>query len=107
MRYFDTVTILTPGSKTDRYNNTVVDWTTATSADSSAWVGPTSTNENLATGDKLVLNLSCHLPPDVTVTAACRIEWRGDTYEIDGDLLPYSRRGVLHHYECALKRVRG
>lgn len=107
MRYFDAVTIVTPGSKTDRYNNTVVDWSTATSVDSAAWVGPTATSERVADGDKVVSHLSCHLPVGATVTAGCRIEWRGVTYEVDGNPELFMRRGAPNHYELALKRVEG
>lgn len=106
MTYHDTVTIVTPGVTTD-YARNVTDWTTATSVDESAWVGGTSTAERLADGDKVVTGLAVHLLPATVATATCRVVWRGDTYQIDGALLPHSRRGVIHHYEAALKRVEG
>lgn len=107
MTYHDTVTVQTPGSTTDRYGDTAPDWTTPTEVETPAWVGGDTTKETTTDGDRITLGLACHLPPDVTVTARSRIVWREDTYEIDGDPLPMSRRGVLHHYELTLKRVEG
>lgn len=105
--YADTVTILTASTTTDRYNDVTTDWTSPTETDTPAWVGGQSATERTADGDTATLVLACHLPADVTVTAQSRIRWRDEVYEIDGDPLPMSRRGVLHHYEMTLKRVEG
>lgn len=107
MNLTDTVTVLNPTTTTDRYNNTVDSWTTPTETDSPAWVGGQSTREVLTDGDRTTQLLTCVLDATAPVTPKSRVRWRGDDYEIDGDPLPHSRRGVLHHYELTLKRVEG
>lgn len=107
MTYTDTVTVQTPTTTTDRYSDTVESWATPTETNEPAWVGGQTTAETTVDGDRVIQRLACHLSADTAATASSRIVWRGDTYTVDGELLPMSRRGVLHHYELILQRVEG
>lgn len=107
MNLNDTVTVLAAGTSTDRYGQEALDWSAATSVTTPAWVGGQNTTEVTTAGDRILTRLACIVPADVTVTAQSRIVWRANTYDIDGEPLPMSRRGALHHYEMTLTRVEG
>lgn len=103
-----TVTVLTPGTTTDAYGDTVPNWTTATSVSSAARVVQRSARENIDTRDASITEWVVYLPGDVTVTHANRIVWDGLTFEVAGDPKPAVRRtSTVHHYEVPLNRIAG
>ena len=102
-----------PGSKTDRYGNTVVDWSTSTHAEVAAWLqqntGAEDTDQRSAQiGEWLML---CN-PVDssgspLTVRGSARVHWDGLTFEVIGPPGPAYTPTEFHHYEIRLKSVEG
>lgn len=102
-----TVTVLTAGSTTDRYGNTVPDWTAATTSTTKAWLSQRSRSEDEINRDAQVATWVAFLPADTTISGHSRLRWSGITFEIVGPPLPaYTPRG-LHHYEADLRVVEG
>jgi hypothetical protein len=109
------VDILTPGQTTDRYGNTVDDWTTATRAEVRAWVQQQTGSEltDLRSAQIGQWVLLCN--PRTTdgavlaVPGNARIQWTGYgiTFEVDGPPGPAYEPSELHHYEVRLKVVEG
>lgn len=104
-----------PGSTTDRYGNTVDDWSPgATShAEVSAWLqqntGAEDTDQRSAQiGEWLMV---CN-PVDVdgnalTVHGTARVHWQGLVFEVIGPPGPAYTPAEFHHYEIRLKTVEG
>lgn len=107
------VTVLRSASATDRYGNSVDDWTAATRQDAWAWLQLTTGSEvtdqrNAQIGDWLLV---CN-PVDVdgnplTVDGRSRIEWGTTTFEVKGPPGPAHTPSELHHYEVLLRVVEG
>jgi hypothetical protein len=110
-----TLTIITPGSATDAYGNTVPDWDAATERDIAAYVRPQSTSVRAA-GDEHVevgrdvseRSWQAHIN-DTAVTVTDRARWNGDVYEVDGDPLRWvsAPGGRLSFTKVQLRRVDG
>jgi hypothetical protein len=43
--------------------------------------------------------------PDLDLESSDRIQFDGDTYEVDGDVMRSFQRGQLHHVRAFLKRI--
>lgn len=88
-----TITILTPGSTTDAYGNTVTDWTSPAIRTAAAYVRPISTslrptgNEHVDEGRDVSERAWQAHTNDQAVTVFERVVFDGVTYEIDGDPL--------------------
>lgn len=102
-----TVTIVHPGSTTDRYDNDVDDWTTATRTEAAAWVQQRSTGEDRGGRQAVITGWKCFFAADAEVTARDRIEWDGRAFEVDGEPYAPSTPDGPHHVECQLKAVDG
>jgi head-tail adaptor len=112
--FHDTVTVVRPALTQDRYGNEVSDWATATrTAVADVAVLPTSQVED-ATGARVSLTTGWRLyskpgtEPDVR--ASDRVEWRGFTLEVVGEVARWPhplRRGAVHHVEAELQKVAG
>lgn len=85
--YGETVQVLSPVTSTDRYNNTVEDWTTPTSVDiEGVGVEPRPSAEDNRDGRNAVVSgFTLYLPAGSAVTAKNRMRVRGDDYAVDGD----------------------
>lgn len=101
----DTVTRLRAELVDGPYGNQQHDWANATSETYPAEVQPMPTSEDVASQQRVTTRFRVLLGPTADIEATDRIVWGGNTYEVDGDVLPWKRRGVLHHYEALLLRV--
>lgn len=105
----DTVTRVRPGTK-DLRGSKVPDWNTATIAEiKGCSMQPASTS---LSQDGRVLGITdtytLFAPPDADIEAGDHIEFRGRTYEIDGDVrIQPSATGRLDHLNITLKRYQG
>lgn len=101
------VTILTPGTTTDRYHNDVLDWASATEASAKAWVSQASAAEDHDHRDATVTTLAATFAADAPLTPQSRVVVDGQTYEVVGvPNVAYTPRGA-HHTECQLRAVTG
>jgi hypothetical protein len=108
-----TITIVRAGTKTDRYGNTVADWSTATrrTADRVS-VQPSSQTETPAGNRDPVITvwriLSDH-GVDIDVLPPDRIEWDGATFEVAGEVGRFRDpfTGGVDHVEFAMRKVMG
>jgi hypothetical protein len=88
------------------------DWAAAQSTSYAAWVGASSTSEELGTSsdgvdqtDAVESRLSVHLEAGAAVTSEDRVRWSGDDYEVMGDPKPALRNGVPHHVELSVRKL--
>jgi hypothetical protein len=105
----DQVTVLTRATQaTDGHGNPTVDWGSETTAIVPAVVSPSSSSENLTREDVVITRWRIFLPATVVMTAKDRVQWRGYTFEVDGDVeLHIDRRARPHHLEAMLVAVLG
>jgi hypothetical protein len=87
------------------YGNQVRDWENAPPVTYPAEVQPVSSAEDVVDQQRTVTRWRLFLGPGADLEATDRIEWDGATYEVDGDVERWERRGVLHHIEAVLMRV--
>jgi hypothetical protein len=103
-----TVSIVHPGTSTDRYGNVTKDWTTATRTTVKGWIARQSGLEDRTAGREAeVSTWYGYLPAGTPIAGGDRLDWEGVTFEVDGP--PYtawSPRGP-HHTEIALRIVTG
>jgi hypothetical protein len=97
---------------TDRYGNTVPDWTTRLDREPVAGclVAPDTSPEDLEQGRRgVVLGLTVYTPADVDPGAHDRFEIHGDTWEVDGEPAPwrYPGSGRSAGHQIHLRRVEG
>ncbi len=104
----DTVTRLRPSTTTSR-GSTILDWSHPKRMDiQGCSMQPASTS---LTTDGRVLGISdlytLFAPPNADITAGDRIVYRGNTYEIDGDVRVQPAAGRLEHIQITLRRYHG
>lgn len=109
------VDVVNPGTTTDRYENTVEDWSpgAATRQQARAWLQQNTSAEesdqrSAQIGEWLLM---CN-PVDVdgqplTVRGASRVEWQNLAFEVVGPPGPAYEPSELHHYEVRLRTVEG
>lgn len=102
------ITVLTSAQVQDDYDNTVADWSTATSRTVSAYVRPAAASENVADRDAVTAQWQVHTN-DRNIGALDRIVFDGITYEIDGKPLTWdiAPDGETGHTKLLLRRVDG
>jgi hypothetical protein len=102
------VTVVHAGTTTDRYGNTVKDWTTASSSSTRGWVSRSSTVELTDGGrEGQMSGWIAYLPVDTVVAGGDRVTWNGVTFEVDGPPnQAWTPRGP-HHIEAQLRVVEG
>lgn len=83
----ETFTILTPDTTTNRYGRTTTDpdWSGATETAVVGLFAPQSSLEDNDGRSAVTSEARLYLPAGTAITAACRVEVRGDTYEVIGD----------------------
>lgn len=106
----ETVTVLRAAATTDRYQNTVADWTDPVRTDvAGCMVAPRSSSEDNDGRTAMIVGLTVYLPAGTDLQPADRLEVRGVVYEVDGEpgdwRNPYTdtRAGL----EVAVQRVTG
>lgn len=113
--YDQTITRLRGIPVTDRYNNTIVDWSDPGRLDlSGLMVQPTTTTEQQDAPNRVPLIDGlwiCTRPgaPIPDLTAADRVEYLGDVYDVEGEprVWPDPVTGRDDHMEITAKRVQG
>lgn len=114
MLYLDDVTVVRAPTVRDRWDNDVPDWAAATrTVVSGVAVQPTSQVED-ATGRRVALSTGWRLftrpGVDVDLRAADRVEWKGLSLEVIGEVARWPhplRPGGVHHVEAELRRLEG
>jgi hypothetical protein len=101
------VTIVHPGTLTDRYGDTRPDWAAATETETTAWLTQLEVSEQLLRRDAEVADHRLFVRPDVTVAAGDRVVGDGLTFEVVGP--PHKARTptAVHHIEAMLRSVVG
>lgn len=91
------------------YGNTRRDWANATiqpyPAEVQPFPGASSSSEDVVDQNRTTTRWRIFLGPDADLAATDRIEWDGLTYEVDGDVERWKRRGRLHHLEAILIKI--
>ncbi len=101
------VTVQTAVPTIDRYNNSVLDWTSPSETSAKAWVTQTGARENHEQRDAVVDTVLATFPPDTPIGPYDRVVIDGLIYEIDGEpAVRWTPRGP-HHLEVQLQAVRG
>lgn len=105
-RYDDSIIVQRGTSSTGGYGSTELDWSAPTETPLAATVQPLSSLEDVVGQERTITRWRVHTDP-ADITAQDRIVWDGGTYEVDGDVEVYKRRGVLHHLEFVVERIAG
>lgn len=84
-----TLTVLRAGTRASDYGTQDdLDWDTATATDVHGCnVQPASSLEFTIDRDSFTTRMAAYLPASADVRAEDRVVWRGDTYDVDGDVL--------------------
>lgn len=109
MQFRDQVDVLNAADlPVDGHNNPVPDWDQVVGVREPAIVQPVSSTENITAEQVVISRWRAFLLPLTTATATSRLRWRGDVYEVDGDVQLFpDLRGRPHHREAFLRRVQG
>lgn len=106
----ETITVLRHGSTTDRYENTVPDWTDPTRIPiKGCAVAPRSTSEDNAGRQAVIVGLIVYTPAGVDIRPTDRVEVRGVVHEVDGEIGDWRNpfTGTRAGLEVQLKRAAG
>lgn len=102
------VVIQTPGYTTDRYGNTVQDWSAPTETTARARIemlpsDAVALREVTAGRDDAVSTWRIYT--NTAINLRQRVVWDGQEFDVDGEVAPVYGASTLHHYE-ALLRIR-
>ena len=122
MFFYDSLVRVRAGTRTDRGGNPVADWSdgavsrlpieqlniqpaTQTEGHSTSSGTPEATRDPVTTGWRVQSEEGT--APDIR--AVDRLEWRGQTYEVDGEVAewPDPITGDVHHVEFTMVRATG
>src|ERR1044072_4326800 len=81
----ETITLLEPGTGTDRYGDESPDWSNPSEVDVTGAIAPRVSSALTADGDKGVVGLPVYLPFATTVPPQRRAGVRGAVYEVVGE----------------------
>jgi hypothetical protein len=100
-----TITVVRPGTKPVDYGSgTQPDWDTATRTTvDGCSVQPAPADEFTVDRDTFITRWQVFAPGGTDASATDRVEWQGDTYDIDGDVLRWEF-GALAHVVITLRR---
>ena len=101
------VRILRGTASTDRYENTILNWTSPRRRTALARVAQRSRVEENDGREARVTGWVCYLPAGTDVTALDRIQWDGLTFEVKGVPNRAFDRHQEHHIELDLELVEG
>lgn len=108
MRSRDLVVLLEPAVTSDEYGQPAYDWEAANSRVCAATVQSTGSTEATVTDSTVTTRATAWLPSTgfgALVEPHWRVVWRGQAYEIDGDILDWRQGRRDRHRVCNLKRV--
>lgn len=105
----DTVTRLRGTPTTDEYGNDTLDWSAPAELPvTGCSVQPASTSEVTGDREAITTRWTWYMPPGADVAGTDRASWRGEVYQIDGDVQVWeSPTGALDHQVCSLSKVKG
>lgn len=102
-----TITVVRPGTKPVDYGTgTQPDWTVPPATRTTVTgcsVQPAPASEFTIDRDTFTTRWQVYAPSSIDVSPLDRIEWQGDTYEVDGDPLRWDF-GSLSHVVLTLRR---
>ncbi len=100
-KFRDTVTLLRAPIVTNPYGNSGRDWSVATERTVAANVQGPSGGEDLAEGNRVTSRWRLFLPATADLAPTDRVRWKGEVYDVDGEV--FARRG--RHVKALLARV--
>ncbi|MFD9212090.1 hypothetical protein ACFVY9_03020 [Streptomyces sp. NPDC059544] len=107
------VEVETPGRRTDRYGNDVVDWSASTRTPVDAWLQQNAGAEDTDQRDAqigewlMVCNPVSAAGEALTVHGSDRVHWGALQFEVLGPPGPAYTPNEFHHYEIRLRTVEG
>lgn len=104
MRFTDQATRVRAPIVSGPYGNNQRDWVNATRITRPAEIQPVSSTEDVVNQQQTVTRWRMFWP-EADLEATDRIEWDGQTYEIDGEVEKWKRHGVFRHAEAVLMKV--
>lgn len=113
--FVHTIRVWTADETTDRYGNTVKDWSTATFEETRGWVTQTAASEIGDQREGQASSWRLFVPAGTELTGANRVEWVGETpmstditFEVIGPpARPWRPWSGEHHVEADLRVVEG
>lgn len=101
----DTITRLRAPLVSSGYGNSTRDWPNATSQTFYVHWSTQSTTEVVGDEPQTVTRGKVFGGPDLDLLATDRVQFQGDTYEVDGEVMRSYQRGQLHHVRAFLRRI--
>jgi hypothetical protein len=101
----DTITRLRAPLVAGGYGNQDRDWANAVPEDLACYVSFVSSTEEVVNLAETQTVGKVTVGPDADIEPTDRIVHLGLTYEVEGDVMPSLRRGVLHHHRFRMRRV--
>jgi len=100
-----TITVVSPGEKAADYGTgTEPDWENATRTDvEGCSVQPAPSDEFTIDRNTFISRWQVYAPSSIDVSPDDRVEWNGNTYDVDGDVLRWEF-GHLSHVVLNLQR---
>lgn len=105
MNLRDSITRLRAPLVTAGYGHQARDWAAATEAPFLVHWSTKSVSEVVGDVARTVTRGKILGGPDLDLESSDRVLFRGDTYEVDGEVMLSFRRGQLHHVRAMLRRV--
>lgn len=110
MRPRTTVTLLEPATTTDPYTGEArPNWTATPTEhpDTPAAIEPLSSTEATLTAETVISRWVLYLPAETTIEPSWRVRWRGDDFDVDGEIQVWEGRRDEAYRSCLLKLVEG
>jgi hypothetical protein len=102
----DTITRLRAPLVSSGYGNSSYDWPNAVSTNFLVHWSTSATTEVVGDEPQTVVRAKVFGGPDLDLEATDRVVGPdGDTYEVDGEVMPSYVRGQLHHVRAFLRRI--
>ena len=109
----DWVEVLNPADDAEDDHGNPIDTWAGTPLREPAQVSPAgggagSSSENIVGGDVVTSRMRLTLAGVTSAASSSRILWNGDTYEVEGDVMPVpGRGGRIHHHAAIIRKVEG
>lgn len=105
MQLHDVITRLRAPLVSTGYGNSTRNWAAAGSTDFLVHWSAQSVNEVVGDEPRTVTRGKIFGGPDLDLEASDRVLFRGDMYEVDGEVMESFRQGQLHHVRAMLRRI--
>lgn len=101
----ETITRLRAPLVSGGYGNQERDWANATSVGFLVHWSAQTVTETVGDEPRTTSRIKLFGGPDLDIEATDRVVFRGDTYEVDGEIMESFRRGQPHHIRAFLRRI--